>query len=183
MVFTFSIEENKNVSYFISLLQILSNGIVTPLFIYGMAIEKIRPAFGIFVVMPSIIAFFGGLSTILHVNSITNKCSSLDTQNKCMMNYSYITFVIGTGNLITCINGMTGKLYWVHDSFITNTFLIYYVSSIIIIILSNWYFYEKKKYEKSVENSAKEIVSEIVELALDKVETVHDIENQIPFSE
>ena len=181
MAFSYSVEEFKTFSYVISLFQILTNGIVTPLFIYGMVIHKINPAFGVFVVMPSIMAFFGAISTIFHVKNINNNDSKLDFESKCMINYSYITFVIGTFNLISCINGKNGELYWIHDSYITNTFFIYYVSSILVILVSNWYLYKKRLYEESVKESVSEIVTEIVEIVLDNVETKYDIENQIPF--
>ena len=173
----------KNIIINIVIYEFIVNLLVFALFVYGMDIQKIRPAFGLFVAVPAL--FMAIIPCPIYL---------LDRETLIRHNY-YLEqvstrFVFACFNLITCIDGMTGKVYWMHDSFIRNSFLIYIVSAAFMIPITVYFVINEKKvvneiYERKNQENTAEQTNNNDNISINEVELVENHEenkeeNEVP---
>ncbi len=168
---------------YIGLYEIIVNSLVFALFIYGMHIQKIRPAFGIFVAGPAlaIAVFFCPLFLQCDQQGLR--------EHKYFLNQFITRFVFACFNLVTCIN-VSGKVYWMHDSFIRNSFLIYIVSAAFMIPITVYFVINEKKvvneiYERKNQENTAEQTNNNDNISINEVELVENHEenkddNEVP---
>ncbi len=135
---------------YISIFEIIVNACVFALFVYGMHIQKIRMAFGNFVAGPALIMMFASF------NFQFLKDIEYIKKHRYFLEQVSVRLVFSCINLITCINGETGKVYWIDDTYIRNSFLIYMISAVYMLGVSLILFYSEKKFLENLENNEEE---------------------------
>ncbi len=171
-------DNKKSRIIYISIYEIIVNALVFALFVYGMHIQKIRPAFGIFVAWPALIM------TFVPCNFHHLKDINYVKEHKYFLQQVCVRFGLACFNLITCINARTALVYWIHDSFIRNSFLIYIVSAALMIPITLYLNYNEKNvlneiYEKKNQNTMEQTNNNDVNIIVNTVELVDtNIENK-----
>ncbi len=114
-----------------------------------MHIQKIRPAFGIFVAGPA-------LAIAVFICPLFLQCDQQGLrEHKYFLNQFITRFAFACFNLVTCIN-VSGKVYWIHDSYIRNSFLVYILSSAFMIPIAIYLCINENKVLKEIDERSKQ---------------------------